>query len=527
MTQALSPDEWSEVVGALEAGRDDVVRTLRAAFIRLDSKEAQSEDWWQRPLGAANGSVEYVLERMLETILGHAAVTGVLEHTLTYGEMADLCAARPVPILAEDTSIESRFSAMYPVELKEIGSVPLGEKGELSVELEVSGTHVGRPGRPRKKEKPRRGLRLTVRRNGEELVFGGAEPDSRKNPFAREVASAREDPKRAALDRTLANSQSAALDAGRPDLAARLARMRAPFARLTVSAMVMVFTAIVATAAVVATIWIVVRFFQHPQKKGKAMSNPPAWRVEHASWPVTQPGCLGQVDGYLDASQATLLVFTPTDCPADPLYPSVQWRWRFTETGRVDDVVTDQPTVIHRFASSDRTAWGVAVWPAWYTEQRSDPFAVDDAGVREAPTPGGPDAANVRPMLPTGSALDALIRRFVPDPASVRDLTALPVQLGSLSIDGDPCGRYAALLVPLDAVLDAQVVLFVAERGEVLPDAQVRLGDLGAYPPALASYQLYLFGLRGVPGVTSDVHVYAAKGNGERVDLMRGSLACL
>lgn len=511
-------DEARPALEALGQKREDFVRLLRESAGK-DVSTAKRD---------GHGSVLFLLGEMLTAIVDHASATGVVELSLTYEDMAVLCRSKVGGKSVRVSSLQALFSATYPATASILGP-PVDLGGGISVVVEVTGTRTGKPGRPEKSgPKAGRGLRLGLMRQGVPVQVTLPE-GAAAHPFYAKVEALKHALTPEGQDKALRFGEAEAAKQGKPWLVVAFRAMREKLrdtSPLAVAAIVIALTASVAAAAygvyrLVVWLWP----YRHPQTLGQALSNPPGWGAEHTTFETVTSGCSGRLDGYLDSSQNALFVFTPTDCPADPEYSSARWQWSFTEPGQDVTVITDQPTVIHRFITEDRALWSVAVWPQWYTDNRGQPFSVgsDD----RQPAPGGPDAAfDARPVIPTGPALDELARRLVPDSMRAAGGEAFPATLASIPAGGSPCSSFVGLVTPLAGVLDAQVVLSVSGRGDVYPDAQLRLADLGAHLPSVGSHQLYLFSLRETPGPARNLYAYAVHGGVRRTELARLAVAC-
>lgn len=476
------------------------------------------------------GSLLFILGEMLTSIVDHASATGIVELSLTYEDMVVLCRGKVGGKGVRAKSLQSLFSAIYPATACTLDP-PLDLGNGFSVVVEVTGTRTGKRGRPeRGGPKAERGLRLGLHRHGVPVWITALPRDAAAHPFYAKVEALKHPPTLGEQDEALRFGETQAARQGNTWMVATFRMMRERLRQASTATIIaLIIAAAASTAALAYSVYHLVDWlwsYRHPQVRGMALPNPPAWRTDHRTFPMKQSGCVGQVDGYLDSSQAALLVFTPTDCPADPEYPSARWQWSFTEPGREVTAITDQPTVVHRFITPNRALWSVAVWPQWYAEHRGQPFRVDAGGVRPAPA-GGLDAAfDTRPLVPRGSALNELARRLVPDSVRVTGGEALPATLTSIPAGDSPCSSFVGLVTPLAEVLDAQLVLSVSGRGDVFPDAQVRLADLGVNLPRVGSHQLYLFALRVPPGVPGDLYAYAVHGGVRRTELARGVVAC-
>ncbi|MGV8041489.1 MAG: hypothetical protein AB2L07_15985 [Thermoanaerobaculaceae bacterium] len=517
--ESCSYDEARPALAALGQKHKDLVALLRESAGK-DASAAQRD---------GHGSLQFLLGEMLTAIVDHASATGIVELSLTYEDMAVLCRTKVGGKSVRASSLQALFSATYPATASILGP-PVDLGGGFSVVVEVTGTRTGKRGRPEKRG-PRagRGLRLGLVRHGVPVQVTSLPEDAAAHPFYAKVEALKHPPTPEEQDEALRFGE---VQAARQGNAWMVATFRAMRQRLRESSTATVVAIIIAVAASTAALaygvyhlvdWL--RSYRHPQTRGMALPNPPVWGVEHTSFPIEQTGCVGRVDGYLDSSRNALFVFTPTDCPSTPKFPSARWQWSFTEPGRDVTVITDQPTVIHQFVTPDPASWSVAVWPQWYTEHRGRPFSVDDTGLRLAPS--GQDAAfDARPLVPSGSTLKELARRLVPDAERVAGGNTLPATITSIPADGSPCSSFVGLVAPLAEVLDAQVVLSVSERGDVFPDAQVRLADLGDSLPSVGSHQLYIFSLRGTAGVSRDLYAYAVHGGVKRTELARRAVPC-
>ena len=512
-------DEARPALVALEQKRKALDALLRESAGK-DSSAVQRD---------GHGSVQFVLGEMLAAIVDHASATGIVELLLTYEDMAALCRLKVGGKSVRASSLQALFSAMYPASASILGPpVDLGDG--FSVVAEVWGTRTGKRGRP-EKGGPRagRGLRLGLLQHGVPVQITSLPEAAAAHPFYVKVEALKRPPTPKEQDEALRFGEAEAAKQGKPWLVVAFRAMRQKLRDASPLATAAIVIALAASAAVAAygVYKLVMRLwtYRHPRTLGQALPIPPVWGAEHAIFKMSPSGCSGRIDGYLDVSQNALLVFTPIDCPADPKYPSARWQWTFTEPGRDVTVITDQPTVIHRFVTPERLLWSVAVRPLWYSEDRSSPFNLGGADRRSAS--GGPDAGfDERPSVPSGSAFDALIHGLVPDSMRVAGGEALPASLTSTPAGGLPCSSFVGLVAPLAVVLDAQVVLWVSGRGDVFPDAQVRLADHGVLQPEVESHQLYLFGLRGTPGASRDLYAYAVRGGVKRTELARGTIAC-